>query len=94
MRKAILSLALSSASVTAADLPLIPLPKEMKAGEGSFAVTAETGIRFDAALANEAKLLSAELKARTGNEPKAVREELRIMLPSEIRIDLDNSLAL
>ena len=45
------------------------------------------------ALANEAKLLSAELKARTGNEPKTVREELRIMLPSEIRIDLDNTLS-
>jgi hexosaminidase len=93
MRKALVALALLSASVTAADLPLIPLPKEMKAGEGSFAVTAETGIRFDAALANEAKLLSAELKARTGHEPKAVREELRIMLPSEIRIDLDNTLS-
>jgi len=93
MRKALVALALSSASLTAADLPLIPLPKEMKTGEGSFAVTAETGIRFDAALANEAKLLSAELKARTGNEPKAVREELRIMLPSEIRIDLDDTLS-
>ncbi|MCW1924095.1 family 20 glycosylhydrolase [Luteolibacter arcticus] len=94
MRKALVALALLSASVTAADLPLIPLPKEVKTGEGSFAVTAETGIRFDAALANEAKVFSAELKARTGHEPKAVREELRIMLPSEIRLDLDSSLAL
>ncbi|MEK7949107.1 glycoside hydrolase family 20 protein [Luteolibacter soli] len=94
MRKALAALALLSASVTAADLPLIPLPKEMTAGEGSFPVTAETGIRFDAALANEAKLLSSELKTRTGNEPKTVREELRIMLQSEIRIDLDNTLAL
>ncbi len=93
MREGILALALLSAA-TAAEPALIPLPKEMKAGEGSFAITDGTGIRFDAALVQEAKLFAAELKARTGNEPKAVREELRIMLPSEIRIDLDDSLPL
>lgn len=94
MRKALAALALLSASVTAADLPLIPLPKEMKAGEGSFVLSPQTGIRFDAALAKEAEILAFELQSNTGSRPQTVREEARIMLPSEIRLDIDNTLGL
>ena len=93
MREAILALALLSA-VTAAEPSIIPLPLELKTGEGSFPLTAETAIRHDQALANEAKLFAAELKAVTGAEAKTYREELRILLHSEIRLDLDESLPL
>ena len=93
MRKALLVLALIS-PVHAAEPTLIPLPKEMKTGEGAFVVTGETAIRFDNALAKEAELFATELKARRGSEVKTYREELRIMLPSEIRLDLDASLPL
>lgn len=93
MRKALLVLALIS-PVHAAEPTLIPLPKEMTAGEGAFTVTGETAIRFDNALAKEAELFASELKARRGSEVKTYREELRIMLPSEIRLDLDSSLPL
>ncbi|WP_052573060.1 family 20 glycosylhydrolase [Haloferula sp. BvORR071] len=93
MRKALLATALLS-SLASAEPTIIPLPKEMKEGQGSFPVSPETGIRYDAALDGITKLFAADLKERTGQEPKTVREELRIMLPSEIRLDLDNSLDL
>ena len=95
MRKALLASALVS-TIAAAEPTIIPLPKEMKVGEGAypFPVRPETGIRHDAALAEVAKLFAADLKVRTGSEVRTVREELRIMLPSEIRLDLDSSLPL
>ncbi|WP_367873824.1 family 20 glycosylhydrolase [Luteolibacter sp. Populi] len=93
MRKALLATALLS-SLAAAEPTIIPLPKEMKVAEGTFQVVPETGIRHDAALDGIAKLFAAEIKERTGSDTKTVREELRIMLPSEIRLDLDSSLPL
>jgi len=93
MRNVLLALALLSPAF-AAETGIIPLPKEMKAGEGSFLVGPETAIRYDAALESDAKLFAADLKARTGKEVQLVREELRIALPSEIRLDLDDSLPL
>lgn len=93
MRESILALALLSA-VTAAEPALIPLPKEMRMGEGSFPLTGGTGIRFDKDVAREAALFAAELKALSGSEPETIREELRIQLPSEIRLDLDGTLPL
>jgi hexosaminidase len=93
MREAILALALLSA-VTAAEPSIIPLPLKMKTGEGSFVLTPETEVRFDAALAAEAKLFAADLKSNTGSEPRMIYEEQRIQLPSEIRLDVDDSLSL
>lgn len=95
MRQVLCSLALMSVCVVnAAEPAIVPLPKEMTVGEGSFPLVAETAIRYDAALESESKLFAAELKARSGAEPKQVREELKILLPSEIRLDLDDSLPL
>ena len=93
MRKALLATALIS-SLAAAEPTIIPLPKEMTTGEGSFAVGQETGIRFDRELESIAKLFAADLKERTGKDAQIVKEEMRIMLPSEIRLDLDASLPL
>jgi len=93
MRKALLATALLS-SLAHAEPTIIPLPKEMKTSEGSFAVVPETGIRFDAALDGIAKLFAADLKECMGQEPKTVREEARIMLASEIRLDIDSTLPL
>jgi len=93
MRKALLATALLSA-VASAEPAIIPLPKEMKANGGSFAFVGETGIRFDKDLEPVAKLFADDLKARSQHDVKLVREELRIMLPSEIRLDLDASLPL
>jgi hexosaminidase len=94
MRTGILALAIATAPLRAADLPVIPLPQEMTAGEGAFPLVEGTAIRFDGALATEARLFAAEIGALTGHEVRTVREELRILLPSEIRLDIDESLPL
>ena len=93
MRKSILAAALFTA-VVGAEPTLIPRPKEVISGEGSFGFTRDTAIRFDRTLENEAKLFAKELERLSGMEPKTVAEELRIKLPSEIRIDLDDDLPL
>ncbi|WP_193214725.1 beta-N-acetylhexosaminidase [Luteolibacter marinus] len=93
MKESILALALLSA-VAVAEPSLIPLPKEMAAGGGEFAFSGGTGIRFDKDVAKEAELFAVALESLTGSTPKIVREELRILLPSEIRLDLDDSLPL
>ncbi len=93
MRKALLATALLSA-LASAEPGIIPLPKEVKEGAGAFSVGPETGIRHDKDLEAVARLFAADLKARSERELKLVREELRIMLPSEIRLDLDASLPL
>ena len=78
------------AGTAAADpLPLIPLPVSVKNLEGSFEFSAATAIRFDGSLKSEAELFAADLKKRAGTAPKTVAEELKIALPSEIRLDLD-----
>ena len=74
-----------------ADINIIPKPNQVKELEGiSFDITTETAIRFDKRLEKEAKLLAAEIKEATGMEPKLYGEELRIMLHSEIRLDLSD----
>ena len=98
MRKALLATALVS-SLAAAEPTIIPLPKEMKTGEGSFSVVesggdGRAGIRYDRGLESVAKLFAADLKERTGKDVQAVSEEMRIRLPSEIRLDIDPSLQL
>ena len=75
-------------------LPLIPKPKSMQAQEGSFAFSAATAIRFDRKLTGEAELLSAQFERLTGQKTKAVAEELKIMLQSEVALDIDETLPL
>ncbi len=73
----------------AESLPLVPLPVSVKTLEGSFDFSPSTAIRFDHSVKAEAELFAAELQARTGTAPKTVAEELRILLPSEIRLDIN-----
>lgn len=78
--------------VTAAQpLPVIPKPVNVRPGQGSFTFSADTGIRHHRELAAEAKLFAADLERLTGSSPKVVSKEMRIMLPSEILLDLDPS---
>lgn len=80
--------------VHAAEPGVIPRPKLVEATEGTFAVTKETAIRFDPRLQKEAELFGEELGKWRGEEVRQVREELRILLPSEIRLDMDERLPL
>jgi len=75
-------------------LPLIPQPKNLQKQEGSFAFSAETAIRFDRQLSAESGLLAEKIGRLTGQKTKTYAEELRIMLHSEIALDLDPTLAL
>lgn len=93
--KRLLALSTALAGITsAAPLPLIPLPVSVKPQEGSFSFSPETAIRFDRSLKSEAALFAADLQARSGTAPKTVAEELHILLPSEIRLDLNAGLDL
>jgi hexosaminidase len=89
------TLALASAICMAqADvLPLIPNPVSVESGEGGFALTKDTAIRHDRKLTAEARMLAEDLARLTGTKPRLVAEELRIHLPSEITLDLDETLA-
>jgi hexosaminidase len=98
MRKALLATALVS-SLVAAEPAIIPLPKEITAGEGGFSVVesgggGRAGIRYDRELESVAKLFAADLKERTNRDVQTVKEELRILLAREIRLDIDSSLPL
>jgi hexosaminidase len=93
MRKALLATALVS-SLAAAEPAIIPLPKEMKTGEGTFPIFSNEGIRYDPRLESVAKLFAADLKERRNKDLEMVREEMRMRIPSEIRLDLDESLPL
>ncbi len=75
-------------------LPLIPKPKSIQTQEGTFAFSAATAISFDRELAGESVLLSAQFERLTGQKTRTVSEELLIMLPSEVSLDLDDSLPL
>ncbi len=70
-------------------LPLVPQPVKVEIADGSFLVGPDTGIRFDRALQNEARLFAADLARLTGSPPKTVAENRKSKLPSEIRLDLD-----
>ncbi|NWK56931.1 family 20 glycosylhydrolase [Verrucomicrobiaceae bacterium N1E253] len=74
----------------AQELPIIPKPVQSKVTDASFAISKETAIRYDAKLSGEAELLASALKKTTGAKPKLVKEELKIMLPSEIYLDLSD----
>jgi hexosaminidase len=89
MKSTIILSAILTGFAAAESLPLIPLPVSVKTLEGSFNFTTSTAIRYDRAVKAEAELFAAELQARTGTAPKTAAEELRISLPSEIRLDID-----
>lgn len=78
----------------AQSLPLIPQPKVLQKQEGSFVLSAATAIRFDRQLSVETAILADKIERLTGEKTRSVAEELRIMLSSEIALDLDSSLAL
>lgn len=77
-----------STCVDAQELPIIPKPAQTELTDTSFTYGKNTGIRFDAKLLTEAKLLAVALEKTTGMKPKLVKEELKINLPSEIYLDL------
>ncbi len=94
MRTALLALALLS-SLATADPAIIPLPEEMKMGEGSFDLTSFTPVRYEAALEGIATLFAADLKERGGVEFKTLREDPVIMqTASGIRLHVDDKLPL
>lgn len=84
-------IAVSALASAAEPLPIIPKPVELKTLDGHFPLSADTAIRHDRRLANEAGLLSADLAKITGSPAKTYAEELRIHLPSQIQIDLDET---
>jgi len=79
---------LDTAGVSAAELPIIPKPVEVKMVQGDFKLGENTAIRYDARLKNEAELLANSLAKLTGKKPQMYREELKILLDSEIYLDL------
>lgn len=91
--KTIIPLVMAGLAVAfaAEPLPLIPQPVSVRVGEGAFAFTKETGIRYHRGLAAEAKLLADDLTKLSGGERKLVTKEMKILLPSEILLDLDSS---
>ena len=81
----------SAVTCTAADINIIPKPNSLKEIKGqSFSLQADTAIRYDKRLENEAKLLAKSILKATGIKVKMVREELRIFLASEIYLDLSD----
>lgn len=89
-----LALAAAIGSLTAAPLPLIPQPVSVEPGSGAFPFSAATAIRHHSELAAEAKLFAAELGKLTGQPVSTYAKELKIMLPSQILLDLDPALDL
>lgn len=79
------------ATAVAQSLPLIPQPKQLTMQEGAFELTEETAIRFDEKLSGEADLLAKKITELTGKETKTYGEVLRIMLHSEVYLDIDES---
>lgn len=71
-----------------------PLPKQMKAAQGTFVLSNDSAIRWDGRLEAEAGLLAGDLEKLSGTRPRLVEEELKIALPSEIWIDLKPELEL
>ena len=94
--KLALALALvGTLAASAADLPpIIPQPASVQRGEGTFAFSAATGIRYHRLLANEAKLFASELEKLTGTRPLLHQKTRRRQLPREIFIDLNPALDL
>jgi hexosaminidase len=78
----------------APSLPLIPYPAKVTRVDGEFTVSPETAIRFDRRLTKEAELLAIALGELTGQKTHTAAEELRIMLPSEVALDIDETLPL
>jgi hexosaminidase len=80
--------------LSAAEPAIIPLPKEMKTGEGTFPLFEIAGIRYDQELESVARLFAADLKERTKRDVQVVEEQRGTMLDREIRLDTDTSLPL
>ena len=78
----------------AASLPLIPYPAKVTRLDGEFTVSSETAIRFDRRLNKEADLLAIALGELTGQKTRTAAEELRILLHSEVALDIDETLPL
>lgn len=85
----ILTLIGAHGASAAEPLPLIPRPADVQQGEGSFAFSGKTGIRYNTALATEAKLFAKDLEKLTGSEPMMATKEQRSIIESEILLDVD-----
>lgn len=81
-------------SLSAAPLPIIPQPVSVQSAAGSFVFSAQTAIRHHRQLAGEAALFATDLAKLTGKEPGRYTREMKILLPSEILLDLDPTLDL
>ena len=82
-------IALSSS--LSAEVNIIPLPNHVEEiANDKFEITKETAIRYDTKLRNEAELLAAAIEKATGHKPSLYDEKLRIMLHSQIYLDLDD----
>ena len=94
MKKHIIAMTLGAAvsSVALADINIVPLPNKVEEiANSTFKIDASTAIRFDTRLKSEAELLASAIEKATGNKPKLYDERLRIMLHSQIYLDLDES---
>ncbi len=81
---------LGATVASAADpLPLIPLPAQIERTQGEFEFSAQTGIRYNRALATEAGLFAKDLEKLTGEEPMLATKEQRSLIASEILLDID-----
>jgi hexosaminidase len=85
----ILAIAAALGASAAETLPLIPKPVTAEPGEGTFAFSAATGIRHHGDLAVEAGLLADDLAKLTGSRPKVVSKEMKILLRSQILVDIE-----
>jgi hexosaminidase len=85
---AAMAAAAATAPLSADPLPLIPQPVSVSRNDGTFTLTAATGIRYDGVLAKDADLFAADLAKLTGQKPRTVVKQARIRFPSEILIDL------
>lgn len=85
----ILSLLGTVAATAAEPLPLIPKPVSLKLEEGTFAFSAETGIRYHKDLATEAGLLAKDLEKLTGKKPMMATKEQRSRIHSQILLDIN-----
>ena len=84
-----LSLLALVAQSHAATINIIPKPNKVQELKGeAFPLTKRTAIRYDKRLIGEAKLLAASIEKATGLKPRLVEERLRILLHSEIYLDL------
>lgn len=86
-----LTASVALANIGYAQINIIPKPNQVQEiKDVQFKLSAETGIRYDAKLQTEAELLQAAIKNATGLELKLVDENAKILLPSQIHLDLND----